>query len=44
MIFRVDLYFDFITVSAEKTSSQKHAVQNVRSMFRDLSEIVEILM
>lgn len=37
------IYIYCITISAKKSASQKRAVQNVRSMFRAISEIVEIL-
>ena len=40
MFFRVDQYFDFIIVSAENTTLHKYIAQNVRSIFRAISEIV----
>lgn len=39
MFFRLDLYFDFITVSAENATSQKSVLQNSRKLFRTFKKI-----
>jgi hypothetical protein len=40
VFFGVDWYFDFIIVSTENVTLHKHIVQNNRSMFRDMLEIL----
>ena len=40
MFSRVAQYFDFIVINAENTTLHKYTVQNGRSMFRAISEIV----
>lgn len=40
--FKVDQYFALMIINAENTSSHKFRLSNVRSMFRAISEVVEI--